>query len=47
MASKLGLPTASWRYAVQFFQSLCNAFVSLDASLLEINPFVLTEIKLW
>ena len=42
MASKLGLPTASWRYAVQFFQSLCNAFVALDASLLEINPFVLT-----
>ena len=42
MASKLGLPTASWRYAVQFFQALCNAFVSLDASLLEINPFVLT-----
>ena len=27
---------------MQFFQSLCNAFVSLDASLLEINPFVLT-----
>jgi succinyl-CoA synthetase beta subunit len=45
MASKLGLPTASWRYAVQFFQSLCNAFVSLDASLLEINPFVLTGDK--
>ena len=42
MASQLGLPTASWRYAVQFFQALCKAFVSLDASLLEINPFVLT-----
>ncbi|MBT6459016.1 MAG: ADP-forming succinate--CoA ligase subunit beta [Planctomycetaceae bacterium] len=42
MASKLGLPTASWRHAVQFFQAICKAFVSLDAALLEINPFVLT-----
>jgi len=43
LASKLGLPTASWRHAEQFFRALCKAFVSLDASLLEINPLVLTE----
>ncbi|NBP89145.1 MAG: ADP-forming succinate--CoA ligase subunit beta [Planctomycetia bacterium] len=43
LASKLGLPTASWRHAEQFFRALCKAFVTLDASLLEINPLVLTE----
>ena len=43
LASKLGLPTASWRHAEQFFRTLCKAFVTLDASLLEINPLVLTE----
>ncbi|MFM7521958.1 MAG: ADP-forming succinate--CoA ligase subunit beta [Planctomycetota bacterium] len=43
LAAKLGLPTASWRAAEQFFGSLTRAFVRLDASLLEINPLVLTE----
>ena len=43
LAAKLGLPTASWRHAEAFFRKLCAAFVSLDASLLEINPLVLTK----
>jgi succinyl-CoA synthetase beta subunit len=42
LAAKLGLPTASWRHADTFFRRLCQAFVDLDASLLEINPLVLT-----
>jgi succinyl-CoA synthetase beta subunit len=43
LCSKLGLPTSSWRAAEHFFRSLTKAFVSLDASLLEINPLVLTK----
>jgi succinyl-CoA synthetase beta subunit len=43
LASKLDLPFKSWRYAEQFFRALCKAFVALDASLLEINPLVLTS----
>jgi succinyl-CoA synthetase beta subunit len=43
LAARLGLPTASWRHAETFFRRLCAAFVSLDASLLEINPLVLTK----
>jgi succinyl-CoA synthetase beta subunit len=43
LSAKLGLPTASWRAAEHFFRSLTKAFVSLDASLLEINPLVLTR----
>ena len=43
LASKLELPTASWRHAEAFFRKLCRAFVSLDASLLEVNPLVLTK----
>ena len=43
IASKLELPPSSWRHADTFFRKLCNAFVNLDASLLEINPLVLTE----
>ena len=43
LASKLGLPTASWRHAETFFRALCQAFVDLDASLVEINPLVLTK----
>jgi len=43
LASRLGLPTASWRHAESFFRRLCAAFVALDASLLEINPLVLTK----
>ncbi|MBL6832027.1 MAG: ADP-forming succinate--CoA ligase subunit beta [Pirellulales bacterium] len=43
LSAKLGLPTASWRAAEHFFRSLTKAFVALDASLLEINPLVLTK----
>ena len=43
LAAKLGLPTASWRHAETFFRKLCAAFVTLDASLVEINPLVLTK----
>ena len=43
LASKLKLPTASWRHAEAFFKALCRAFVQLDASLLEVNPLVLTK----
>jgi succinyl-CoA synthetase beta subunit len=43
LSAKLGLPTSSWRAAEQFFRSLTKAFVTLDASLLEINPLVLTK----
>ncbi|MFM7249596.1 MAG: ADP-forming succinate--CoA ligase subunit beta [Planctomycetaceae bacterium] len=43
LASRLGLPAASWRAAEKFFKALTRAFVNLDASLLEINPLVLTK----
>ena len=43
LSAKLGLPHSSWRAAEQFFRSLTKAFVALDASLLEINPLVLTK----
>ena len=43
LAAKLDLPTAAWRHAETFFRRLCQAFVDLDASLLEINPLVLTK----
>ena len=43
LAAKLGLPAKSWRAAEQCFRSLAKAFVTLDASLLEINPLVLTK----
>ncbi|NDC63368.1 MAG: ADP-forming succinate--CoA ligase subunit beta [Planctomycetia bacterium] len=43
LSAKLGLPAASWRHAETFFRRLCRAFVDLDASLLEINPLVLTK----
>ena len=43
LAARLGLPAASWRAAEQFFRSVTRAFVTLDASLLEINPLVLTK----
>ena len=43
LASKLDLPTAAWRHAETFVRRLCQAFVALDASLLEVNPLVLTK----
>ena len=42
LASKLEIPVTSWRHTENFFRRLCRAFVDLDASLLEINPLVLT-----
>jgi succinyl-CoA synthetase beta subunit len=43
LAARLGIPTAHWRAAEQFFRALTRAFVKLDASLLEINPLVFTK----
>ncbi len=43
LSAKLGIPTAHWRAAEQFFKALTQAFVKLDASLLEINPLVFTK----
>jgi succinyl-CoA synthetase beta subunit len=43
LAFGLGLPTASLGAAVTFMQALYRAFESADASLLEINPFLMTK----
>ena len=43
LAARLGIPTANWRAAEQFFRALTRAFVKLDASLLEINPLVFAK----
>jgi succinyl-CoA synthetase beta subunit len=43
LAARLGLPAPAWRHADAFFRKLCAAFVALDASLLEVNPLVLTK----
>ncbi len=42
LAFGLGLPAEMLKVAVPFFQSLYRAFVETDASLLEINPLVVT-----
>jgi succinyl-CoA synthetase beta subunit len=42
IAFGLGLPPEMLSYAVPFFQALYRAFLDTDASLLEINPCVLT-----
>ncbi len=42
IAFGLGLPAEMLGYAVPFFQALYRAFLDTDASLLEINPCVLT-----
>ncbi|MCG3174614.1 MAG: Succinate--CoA ligase [ADP-forming] subunit beta [Myxococcota bacterium] len=39
---KLGIPAASHARAVKFFQALYRAYVETDASLLEVNPMILT-----
>ncbi len=39
----LGLPAALVNQAVKFMQSLYNAYEQMDASLMEINPFLLTK----
>jgi succinyl-CoA synthetase beta subunit len=43
IAFALDLPAASLAKAVGFMQSLYKAFESVDASLLEVNPFLLTK----
>ncbi len=43
LAFGLGLPTATLPKAVAFMQALYRAFEGTDASLLEINPFLLTK----
>jgi len=42
LAFGLGLPAEMLKVAVPFFQALYRAFVETDASLLEINPLVVT-----
>jgi succinyl-CoA synthetase beta subunit len=43
LAFALGIPAALVNQAVKFMQSLYTAYEQLDASLLEINPFLLTK----
>lgn len=43
LAFGLGIPAALVNQAVKFMQSLYNAYEQMDASLLEINPFLLTK----
>jgi succinyl-CoA synthetase beta subunit len=43
LAFALDLPTALISQAVKFMQALYSAYESMDASLLEINPFLLTK----
>src|SRR5947207_14802721 len=43
LAFGLGIPAALIVQAVKFMQSLYNAYEQMDASLMEINPFLLTK----
>jgi succinyl-CoA synthetase beta subunit len=43
LAFALGIPAALVNQAVKFMQSLYTAYEQMDASLLEINPFLLTK----
>src|SRR5437764_12282335 len=43
LAFGIGIPKASVNKAVKFMTALYHAFVDLDCSLMEINPFLLTE----
>jgi len=43
LAFGIGIPAASVGAAAKAMQALCKCYVDLDASLAEINPFVLTE----
>jgi len=43
LAFALGLPGALVSQAAKFMQSLCSAYEQMDASLMEINPFLLTK----
>lgn len=42
LASQLGLPSSAIRQAGEMFANLYNVFTEMDASLVEVNPFVLT-----
>ncbi|MCB9990886.1 MAG: ADP-forming succinate--CoA ligase subunit beta [Rhodospirillales bacterium] len=43
LAFALGLGGASMKSAVKFFMALYNAFTQLDASIVEINPMIVTD----
>ena len=43
LASQLGLPTGVIRQAGDMFANLYNVFKEMDATLVEVNPFVLTS----
>ena len=43
LAFSLGLPASLIGQAVKFMQSLYSAYEQMDASLAEINPFLLTK----
>jgi len=43
LAYEIGVPQASVNKAAQFFVGLYNAFIAKDASMVEINPLVLTK----
>jgi succinyl-CoA synthetase beta subunit len=40
---KLGIPSSSFASADKFMRALCRLYVSLDCSLVEINPLVITK----
>jgi succinyl-CoA synthetase beta subunit len=40
---KLGIPSSSFASADKFMRALCRLYVSLDCSLVEINPLVVTK----
>ena len=42
LCQQLDLPPTSWRGAGKFMKSLCDLYVKLDCSLVEINPLVVT-----
>ena len=42
LASRLGLPSSAIRQAGEMFANLYRVFAEMDASLVEVNPFVLT-----
>ncbi len=43
LASQLGLPSSAIRPAGEMFANLYDVFIDMDASLVEVNPFVLTS----
>jgi succinyl-CoA synthetase beta subunit len=43
LCQQLNLAPASWKHASKFMKALCQMFVQLDCSLVEINPLVVTS----